>query len=142
VSYRVLDQARSRGVQTGAPVIIYGAGRGGVAAVREMLSNPVYGFRPAGFIDDDESRGGRQVNGYPIMGGVEALGAALATTGARVVVISSLKIPEDRVAQARQTCEAAGAKLLRMNIGFDEAVPAGVPEGAPGAAQGERPQEG
>jgi hypothetical protein len=142
VSYRVLDQARNRGVQTGTPVIIYGAGRGGVAAVREMLSNPVYGFRPAGFIDDDASRSGRHVNGYPIMGGVEALDAALAATGARVVVISSLTIPEERVALARQTCETAGARLLRMNIGFEEAVPASLPDGVPRAAQSEQPQEG
>ena len=142
VSYRVLDQARSRGARAGTPVIIYGAGRGGVAAVREMLSNPVYAFKPAGFIDDDPTRSGRHVNGYPIMGGVAALGAALAATGARVVVISSLKIPEDRVEQARRTCDAAGARLLRMNIGFEEAAPPILPGGMPQTAQGEQPQEG
>ena len=142
VSYRMLEQARIRGARADTPVIIYGAGRGGVAAVREMLSNPEYGFRPAGFIDDDPTRSGRHVNGYPIMGGVEVLGAALAATGARVVVISSLKIPEDRVEQARQACDAAGARLLRMNIGFEEAAPPILPGGMPQTAQGEQPQEG
>jgi UDP-GlcNAc:undecaprenyl-phosphate GlcNAc-1-phosphate transferase len=122
-SYQVLDQVRRRSARSGTPVLVYGAGLGGSAAAREMLSNPDCGFRPVGFIDDDPVRVGKRVTGYPIVCGVDGLDSALATTGARAVVISSPKIPEERMLQAQQVCDAAGARLLRMNIVFDEAKP-------------------
>ncbi len=124
-SYRVLDQIRMRSVETGAPAILYGAGLGGSAAVREMLSNPACGLTPVAFIDDDAVRIGRHMNGYQIISGIDGLEAAVAKTGAQAVVVTSLKIPDDRVLLAQRICEAAGAKLLRMNLGFEEAVPAG-----------------
>jgi UDP-GlcNAc:undecaprenyl-phosphate GlcNAc-1-phosphate transferase len=127
VSYRVLDQLRIRGARQGTPALIYGAGLGGSAAVREMLSNPAYGLRPVGFVDDNPIRLGRLVNGYEIICGLSGLKGAIAKTGAEAVVISSLKIPTDRVVQAGQICEAAGARLLRMSIGFEEAMPAARP---------------
>jgi UDP-GlcNAc:undecaprenyl-phosphate GlcNAc-1-phosphate transferase len=137
VSYRALDSIRIRSVETGAPALLYGAGRGGSAAVREMLSNPACGLTPVGFIDDDPIRVGRHVNGYQVMSGINGLEAAIARTGAQAVVVTSLKIPDDRVLQAQRICETAGVKLLRMNIGFEEAMPAGARETAAAAAPGQ-----
>jgi FlaA1/EpsC-like NDP-sugar epimerase len=93
-----------------------------------MLSNPAYGLRPVGFIDDDPTRVGKQINGFEILFGLDGLEDAIAKTGAEAVVISTPKIPEARVLQARRSCDAAGTRLLRMNIGFDEALPAVVAE--------------
>jgi UDP-GlcNAc:undecaprenyl-phosphate/decaprenyl-phosphate GlcNAc-1-phosphate transferase len=126
-SYRVLDQLRVRSEETGAPAILYGAGLGGSAAVREMLSNPAYGLTPVGFIDDDAARVGRHVNGYQVISGIDGLEAAIVKTGAQAVVVTSLKIPDDRVLQAQRICHAAGVRLLRMSIGFEGAMPAGQP---------------
>jgi UDP-GlcNAc:undecaprenyl-phosphate GlcNAc-1-phosphate transferase len=120
VSFRLLDHIRLRGAQGGVPALIYGSGQSGSAAVREMLSNPASGLRPAGFLDDDPIRVGRQVNGYQVMGGIDGLAAAIAKTGAGAVVISSLKVSDERVRHAQEICDAAGVRLLRMNIGFDE----------------------
>ena len=139
VSYRLLDNVRLRTTQTGSPALIYGAGLGGSAAVREMLSNPALGLRPVGFIDDNPIRIGKQVNGYAIICGIEGLEAALSSTGARAVVISSQTIPEERVLHAGRICAAAGARLLRMNIGFEDALPAARPNsiGTTAVAQAE-----
>jgi len=128
VSYRALDQVRIRNQQGGIPTLIYGAGLGGSAAAREMLSNPAFGLRPVGFIDDNPARIGKQVNGFDVMCGLDGLETAITKTSARAVVTSSPRIPEDRVLRARQICDAAGARLLRMNIGFEEALPASRPE--------------
>jgi UDP-GlcNAc:undecaprenyl-phosphate GlcNAc-1-phosphate transferase len=135
-SYRALDQVRARSVEPGNPTILYGAGRGGSAAVREMLSNPASGHSPVGFIDDDPVRVGRYVNGYHIMSGIDGLEAAIGKTGAQAVVITSLKISDERVLQARRICAAAGVSLLRMNIGFEEAMSAGARDAADAAAPG------
>lgn len=133
LSYRLLDHARVLTTQKGTPALIYGAGLGGSAAVREMLSNPAAGLRPVGFIDDNPVRMGKQVNGFAIICGVDGLAEAIAKTGAGAVVISSQKVPDERVLQAQQTCESAGARLLRMNIGFEPAASA-AQSGAAGTA--------
>jgi hypothetical protein len=64
------------------------------------------------------------VNGFPIICGVNGLAEAIATTSAKAVVISSQKVPYERVLQAQQACERTGARLLRMNIGLEPAAPA------------------
>jgi UDP-GlcNAc:undecaprenyl-phosphate GlcNAc-1-phosphate transferase len=123
VSYRLAEQARMRASIGGVPTLIYGAGLGGASAVREMLSNSDVGLTPVGFIDDHPVRAGKFVNGYPILGNVDQLDSALAHSAARVIVVSSRKIPDERVAQVRRICEARGLRLLRMHFGFEEVDP-------------------
>jgi UDP-GlcNAc:undecaprenyl-phosphate GlcNAc-1-phosphate transferase len=120
VSYRLADQVRMQTANGGERTLIYGAGTGGSSAVREMLSNPAVGLTPVGFIDDNPHRVGKTVNGYPILGNVDQTDAALTQSGAKVVVVSSQKIPEQKVAQAQRVCRARGARLVRMHIDFDE----------------------
>ena len=120
VSYRILDQLRSQGTIGGTPTLIYGAGVGGSSAVREMLSNGAVGLTPVGFIDDNPGRAGKSLNGYPTLGNVDQLESALSQCGARVVVVSSHRIPDHKVAQVQRVCESRGVRLLRMRIGFDE----------------------
>lgn len=120
VSYRLVDQVRMQAVNRGERTLIYGAGAGGASAVREILSNIEVGLSPVGFIDDNPHRVGKTVNGYPILGNVDEVEAALAKCGATVVVISSPKIPEPKVAEVLRVCRIHGVRLLRMRIGFDE----------------------
>ena len=133
VSYRLADQFRMRASIGGEPAVIYGAGIGGASAVREMLSNSLLGLTPVGFIDDNPARAGKSVNGYPILGDVDQTEAVLAQSGAKVVVVSSHKITEEKVAQVRRVCEVRGVRLLRMHIGFEEVglEPSPVFAGAP-----------
>jgi FlaA1/EpsC-like NDP-sugar epimerase len=115
-----------------------------------MLSNSLLGLTPVGFIDDNPARAGKSVNGYPILGDVDQTEAVLAQSGAKVVVVSSHKITEEKVAQVRRVCEVRGVRLLRMHIGFEEVGPepspvfAGAPPlvadpGAPESLQVARP---
>ena len=136
VSYRLIDQARMRASNGGVPTLIYGAGVGGVSAVREMLSNTDADLTPIGFIDDNPVRVRKSVNGYPILGNVDQLESALVQSKAKVVVVSSHKIPEEKLAQVRRVCDSRGVRLLRMHIGFEEVGPGpplssgGFPDGA------------
>ena len=133
LSYRVLATTRSQATARGARVLIYGAGQGGASAAREMLSNPNVGMKPVGYIDDDEARSRKAVNGIPIVGSVAQLESCVRDRRVSAVVISSHKISADRVALAHRACEAAGVRLLRMQIRFDRCdrpEPEFVPEGS------------
>jgi UDP-GlcNAc:undecaprenyl-phosphate GlcNAc-1-phosphate transferase len=129
VSYQLAEQITMRAGSVGEPALIYGAGVAGAGAVREMLSNPAVGLRPAGFIDDNAGKTGKLVNGYPILGTVDEIEAVLSKLGATALVVSSGRIPGHKVARARQACEAHGARLLRLRIDFDEVHPPGAAEG-------------
>jgi len=120
LSYRMFVVLGGRAGIKGLPTLIYGAGEGGVAALREMLTNADVGLRPVGFIDDNPDRAGRAVNGVPIVGGLEDLERAIGSAGVRTVVVASRKVPEERIALARATCERHGVKLVRMEIRFEE----------------------
>ncbi len=120
MSYRILDASRERAVKGGVPALIYGAGQGGASTLREMLSNRHVDLHAVGFIDDDPLRVGKTVNGVPIVGNVNNLEACVRSNRVGAVVISTRKIPESAVALAREACTRAGARLVRMEIRFEE----------------------
>ena len=93
------------------PVLIYGAGDGGALLMHEMLNNSDYGLSPVGFIDDDARKVGKLLNGLPIYHR-DRLVDVIRQLGITDVVVSSSKVPDDRVQQLR----AAGVTLKRMRI--------------------------
>ena len=117
-SYRVLHHWNRRSNLAGEPVLIYGAGRTGVLAVREMLANEEVGMRPIGFIDDDEQKQGRVLNGYPVMGSLVALESIVMAGKASGVVVASEKIPISNIRQARRMCERNGVWLTFFEVTF------------------------
>lgn len=53
--------------------IVYGAGTGGQAVVRELRMQPEIGKRVVGFIDDDPEKKNRIIQGYEVLGGGQEL---------------------------------------------------------------------
>jgi FlaA1/EpsC-like NDP-sugar epimerase len=104
------------------PTLIYGAGQGGAMALSEILARPDIGLRAVGFIDDSPSRHGRFVHGLPILGTVSDLEARIRERNAGAVVVSTCKVPDERIAEAAAACERTGARLVRMHVEFDEYV--------------------
>jgi UDP-GlcNAc:undecaprenyl-phosphate GlcNAc-1-phosphate transferase len=115
-SYVILENTKLRSSNQGVPVLIYGAGRGGVVAVRELFQNPAAGLCPVGFIDDDANKRDRIVSGLPVFGAGRDLEVALATTGAEGIVISTAKIAQERVDRAAEMCRRVGCSLFRLDI--------------------------
>jgi polysaccharide biosynthesis protein EpsC len=84
--------------------------------LRELRNNHALGFRPVGFIDDDRSKHRTQIYGVPVLGGRDALPAAVAEGAISRVIISSSKIPAAVVREIQSTCEEAGVSLMRASL--------------------------
>ena len=140
-SYQILAASRWRGAKAGAPALIYGAGRKGAIALRELVANPSAALRPVAFIDDNEAKDGRIVSGLPIVGTIRTIDRAIHRFGARAVIIASDALSDARLMELGDRCERAGVSLLKIRISLDS-VGAGDPVmlGVPVAAiRSERP---
>lgn len=118
-SYRVLATKQKRAERSGARALIYGAGRAGATALREMLLGEAIALQPVGFLDDDPAKTGKSVNGYQILGTSSALTQVARAVDAQALVVSSRKISPDRIRLAEATCETLGIRFLRLSITFD-----------------------
>jgi UDP-GlcNAc:undecaprenyl-phosphate/decaprenyl-phosphate GlcNAc-1-phosphate transferase len=117
-SHRILYLWNRRSNREGEPVVIYGAGKGGFLAIREILTNSEIGMKPIGFIDDDPGKIGRIINGYPVLGDLDALESVLAG-GAKGVVIASDKISTAKLRYAQRISDANGAWLTHFEVNFN-----------------------
>lgn len=118
LSFRVLSQYLAESSGTLEPILVYGAGHGGVMALREIRENRALGWQVVGFLDDDPSKHRTRVQGVPVLGGSSSLEEHLTTRGIRRVVISSPKIDERTVDDVVQRCRPFGSEVLRAEITF------------------------
>jgi len=135
-SYRLLQDSWKRSRAEGEPVLIYGAGRLGTSAVSELLSRPDANMRPTAFIDDAPDMAGKVFNGYPVLGNVETLEAAISRYGAKGLIIATRNLPVERLRIAALSCERNGIWMRYFRVRFDDR--GGLPEApeAPASAVG------
>ena len=78
-----------------------------------MLNNPIYRYRPVGFIDDDIHKAGKLLRGYQIFSS-DNLPELINSRGVSEVLISSLKVPESKLDNLRTM--GVGLKRLRIHL--------------------------
>jgi exopolysaccharide biosynthesis polyprenyl glycosylphosphotransferase len=95
------------------PTLIVGAGMIGAHLVKRLSGEPRYGLRPVAFLDSDPLPRADLPTGpsVPVLGGPDDLAAAIATTGARHVILAfSAERDHDLVAKVRE-CQALGVEV-------------------------------
>ncbi len=108
------DSVPARGRQAAADrqaTLLYGAGDAGVLVARSASRYKSSGVRPVGFLDDDPALAGGIVAGLRVFGGLEALEAAIAETGATTLLIT---MPSASGAAIRRAMEGALAHQLEV----------------------------
>jgi UDP-GlcNAc:undecaprenyl-phosphate GlcNAc-1-phosphate transferase len=117
----------------GRTALIYGAGKGGALAAREMLQNAAIGLTPIGFIDDDPGKRRLRVEGVPVVSSLEDLAAFLDRRPGRVsvIVVGISELSRDRLDRIVELAAARGIAVRRLRFDLEEvrrpsSAPAGV----------------
>lgn len=117
----------------GEPVLIYGAGKAGAAALNEILGNRKLNLRAVGFIDDAPLMQGRFVGGAPILGPLAALDEAIVKHGVRQVIVSMPEVSPERLDEALDVCRRREIPLVQFEVRFSRFVEtSGTVPGPPG----------
>jgi UDP-GlcNAc:undecaprenyl-phosphate GlcNAc-1-phosphate transferase len=95
-TFVVLDRFyfRQRVVIEGDRVLLVGAGDEGEMALRWILRNPEIGYRPIGFIDEDQNLWGRTINSIEILGGNAKIGSFIDDKKIDGIIITSSAVNE------------------------------------------------
>jgi hypothetical protein len=126
-SHQFFVASQRHPVERGTAALIYGAGRQGVGALRELLLNVSSNLRPVAFIDDDPTKAGRLVSGVPVAGSVRDLEVAIRRFEAGAVIVTTESIPDARLAAIGAVCDRTGVTLLKMQITFDQYLGTAAP---------------
>jgi len=138
-SYVVLLNSQHRASTNGVPVLLYGAGQHGIAAVSELFDNPQKGLRPIGFVDDSPGKRGRLLAGLPVLGTSHDLESLIKTHAVQAVLVTANLQPEC-AARAAAACDRARADLYRMRVQLEPIVEAAARQTpAPSPSQPVRP---
>jgi UDP-GlcNAc:undecaprenyl-phosphate GlcNAc-1-phosphate transferase len=127
VSFRVLDHLYLQGQRGDRRTLIFGAGRGGDLALREIRCNPQLDLEPVGFLDDSPNKWGRRIHGLVVHKGenLEHLFRRLAVDS---VIVSTLKIPSHRQQSLTTACLQSGVRLLSLDLSLGEMANGGIEE--------------
>jgi UDP-GlcNAc:undecaprenyl-phosphate GlcNAc-1-phosphate transferase len=115
-SYVVLRTSQRRSSHPGIPVLVYGAGKHGIAASQELFENPATGLKPIGFVDDDPGKTGKLVNGLPVLGRSYELESLITAHRVKALIIASSALPSDCHARIANASARLGMGLFRMHV--------------------------
>ena len=121
MAFRLLRQILpTRGSHNGRRVLIYGAGDGGELLLRELRNNSELGLSPVGFLDDDASKSGKVIHGLRVFGGNGELVQICEQQQIDEVVISSLKMSDERIETVLKSCSERQIVVKRMRITIED----------------------
>ena len=120
-SFKILDQIfghQTKGKEE--RVLIIGAGDAGEMAVRWILMNPGFGYRPVGFLDEDPFNAGREIHGVGILGGFDQLETLLGQKGVDGVVLTGdERLSVDLIERITSICHARGRWVRTLRLEFE-----------------------
>ena len=105
--------------QTSTRVLLVGAGDTGSIALREIIQNKKLNFKPIGFIDDDPSKKGVRIDGYPVMGSTTSINDIVTSKQIDKIIISITDVGREKLKSIYRLCEKTDKPVLRARISFD-----------------------
>jgi UDP-GlcNAc:undecaprenyl-phosphate GlcNAc-1-phosphate transferase len=100
----------------GHRVLIYGAGDGGEMVLRELRNNSELMYQPVGFLDDDPLKKGKIIYGLQVFDGNGTLAELCREKDIREILVSTRKIPSEKLSELRDICRDSNVALKRAQI--------------------------
>ena len=100
-------------------VLIVGAGDGGRLLLREILRNPMLGYRPVGFVDDDPRKQRVKVDRFDVLGTTQELGHVLDDVEPDEVLIAIPSAPGEMRARVVSACRERGVPVRTLPTVFE-----------------------
>ena len=104
----------------GRRVLIYGAGDAGELLLRELRNNRDLQLAPIGFLDDDPAKSGKVIHGLRVFAGNGDLGTVCSQHDIDEIVISSMKMSDERIEEVLRTCSEKQITVKRMRITMED----------------------
>jgi UDP-GlcNAc:undecaprenyl-phosphate GlcNAc-1-phosphate transferase len=104
----------------GRRVLIYGAGDGGELLLRELQNNRGLNYSPVGFLDDDPAKSGKLIHGLKVYPGNGDLTSVCREHKVDEVLISSTKMPEERLQEILDSLRTDDIMVRRMRITIED----------------------
>ncbi|HWM90805.1 MAG TPA: nucleoside-diphosphate sugar epimerase/dehydratase [Thermoanaerobaculia bacterium] len=115
-----MDRTASRGPgRRKKPVLLAGAGRGGVLAVREIQARGDMDIQVVGFVDDDPLKQGTVIHGVKVLGTIRDLPMLVRSLGIDHVVITIAETRRQLLRRIAEVCQRSGVRM-RSIPGFYE----------------------
>lgn len=119
-----IDEYLRRQRTRGHRALIYGAGKGGVLLVRELLQNHDLGLIPVGFVDDDPLKRRWHVEGLRVLGTIVDLATLVERHQISTLLIAIRDLPSEQVAVVCGMCRDHGVAVRQMRFALDSLEPA------------------
>jgi UDP-GlcNAc:undecaprenyl-phosphate GlcNAc-1-phosphate transferase len=88
--------------------------------LRELRNNQELQLAPVGFLDDDPGKNGKVIHGLKVFGGNGDLSTVCAQHDIDEVVISSMKMTEERIHEVVRCCSDKQITVKRMRITMED----------------------
>ena len=121
-SFRILEHLHLSQKNGGKKVLIYGVEREGVYALNEFLHNPRLGLRPVGFIENGKRNNGREVNGCPVLGGLDSLENTLKEYPVSEIIVSQDDLPPEKLDCLLEICKPRQITLRRFHTRLEKII--------------------
>jgi FlaA1/EpsC-like NDP-sugar epimerase len=108
-----LEWLRRPSDRTAEPLLVYGAGEGGLQVVTALLRSRSSSYVPVGFVDDDPSKQRLKIMGVPVLGDRSALADLAKRTGASTLLIA---VPSASAKTIGEIADLAGAASLTVKV--------------------------
>lgn len=107
------DRRRRPDRSRSTPLLVYGAGEGGVQVVTAMLRDPASPYYPVALLDDDPAKGNLRILDVPVVGGRRQLAAAAERYRAEALLVA---IPSADAAFLREVFDLAEQVGLPVKV--------------------------
>lgn len=121
-SFRLMSEFVQRQRATTRRAVIYGASENAAVALKELHDRRGESLKVVGFLDDDLSMARASVQGYSVLGTMDALEHLITTQAVDTVVLNRQTLDAERLATIEALCQQHDVSLLRLHVGIEQLV--------------------